>query len=93
MLNVLALSMRVEGLGPSLAAEAFSIAESLVSDLEFQPSHEETLALCQRSGISAYDAEFVLAAERLGAPLLTRDTGLLKAFPALTLSLPEFGAP
>ena len=49
---------------------------------------EAVLRLAASSGCSAYDCEFVAAAQQLDAPLVTADRDLLKAFPALTRSLP-----
>jgi predicted nucleic acid-binding protein len=53
-----------------------------------EPVHSEVvLRLAASSGCSAYDCEFVVAAQQLDAPLVTADHALLKAFPALTRSL------
>ncbi|MEN9877481.1 MAG: hypothetical protein RLZZ158_520 [Cyanobacteriota bacterium] len=62
-------------------------AETLVISHE-EPVHSEVvLRLAASSGCSAYDCEFVVAAQQLDAPLVTADHALLKAFPALTRSL------
>jgi predicted nucleic acid-binding protein len=62
-------------------------AETLVIGHE-EPVHSEAvLRLAASSGCSAYDCEFVVAAQQLDAPLVTADRALLKAFPALTRSL------
>jgi predicted nucleic acid-binding protein len=39
---------------------------------------------------SAYDAEYVALARRLGCKLLTTDEGILKCFPQLAVSLASF---
>jgi len=91
MCNVLSLAMRLEKLAPHLALEAFAMAESLVEDVRTRPSAEATLHLTRSASISAYDAEFVHVAERLGVPLITADKRLVKAFPELTVPLAEFG--
>jgi len=44
------------------------------------------------AAFSAYDAEFVLVAERLGLPLVSADRKLAKAFPGRVLSPEEFVA-
>lgn len=42
------------------------------------------------SGCSAYDCEFVSLARRLHVPLVTNDRQVLKAFPALAISLEKY---
>ena len=63
-------------------------AETLVIGHEEPVESEAVLRLAASSGCSAYDCEFVAAAQQLDAPLVTADRDLLKAFPALTRSLP-----
>jgi len=55
-------------------------------------STEACLALAAKGRISGYDAEFVLAAEHLGQPLVSADRRLAKAFPGRALSPEEFVA-
>lgn len=88
--NVLATSMRVKSLKLPAALAAFSAAEELVTDAELQASTEECLRLAARGGVSAYDAEFVVVAERLGVPFITADRKLAKAFPGLAISAEAF---
>jgi len=58
-------------------------AELLVITHE-EPVHSETvLRLAASSGCSAYDCEFVAAAQQLGVLLITADQALLTAFPDL----------
>lgn len=64
--QVLALQLQAEDL-------VIGHEEPVVSDL--------VLRLAAASGCSAYDCEFVAAAEQLGVPLITADRELLKAFP------------
>jgi predicted nucleic acid-binding protein len=63
-------------------------AETLVISHEEPVQSEAVLQLAASSGCSAYDCEFVAAAQQLDAPLITADRALRKAFPALTRSLP-----
>jgi len=42
------------------------------------------------SGLTAYDAEFVVLAHQLRAPLVTEDRAVLKAFPDEAVSLRQF---
>jgi predicted nucleic acid-binding protein len=88
--NVLATAMRLSGLRLSAALAAFSAAEDLVADADLMPSTEECLRLAARGGVSAYDAEFVLVAERLDLPLITADRKLARAFPLLAVSPKAF---
>ncbi|MFZ4805461.1 MAG: type II toxin-antitoxin system VapC family toxin [Synechococcus lacustris] len=62
-------------------------AETLVIGHEEPVQSEDVLKLAASSGCSAYDCEFVAAAQQLDAPLVTADRALLKAFPALTRPL------
>jgi len=63
-------------------------AETLVIGHEEPVQSEAVLQLAASSGCSASGCEFVAAAQQLDAPLVTADRALLKAFPALTRSLP-----
>lgn len=58
--------------------------------MEIETSVEESLRLSQRTSISAYDAEFVLTAERLGIPLVTADRRLARRLPGRAISLGDF---
>jgi predicted nucleic acid-binding protein len=88
--NVLATAMRLKSLRLPAALAAFSAAEDLVTDADLVASTEECLRLAVRGGVSAYDAEFVLVAERLDVPLVTADRKLAKAFPGLAVSPEKF---
>lgn len=46
---------------------------------EVQCEASETVALAERTGLTAYDAAYLWVARRLAAPLLTLDTRLAKA--------------
>jgi predicted nucleic acid-binding protein len=59
--------------------------------IQDQPvSSEAVLQLASGSGCSAYDCEFVAAAQLLGVPLITADQALLRAFPQVARPLEEF---
>lgn len=51
---------------------------------------EQVLQLATSSRCSAYDCEFVAAAQQLGVPLVTEDCAILAAFPDLARSLDPF---
>jgi predicted nucleic acid-binding protein len=91
--NVLATSMRTRGLRLRDAVAAFEAADRLVTDFDVDESTEACLAIAAKGRISAYDAEFVFVAERLGKPLVSGDRKLAKAFPGRVLSPEEFVAP
>lgn len=90
--NVLATTMRVRGLSLTDATFAFATAEELVQDAGVEVTTEDCLATAARGGVSAYDAEFVFAAERLGLPLVSADRRLVRAFPDRVVPLERFAA-
>ena len=56
-------------------------AEAILSAHEQPVSSEQVLTLASSSRCSAYDCEFVAAAQQLGVPLVTEDRMILSAFP------------
>jgi len=85
--NILAGYMRR---GTLSADQAFSIqqeAESLMAGNEQFVDSGSVLRLVSRSDCSAYDCEFVAAAQALGVGLVTMDGKLLKAFPKIAKPL------
>ncbi|MDF0642672.1 MAG: type II toxin-antitoxin system VapC family toxin [Nitrospira sp.] len=75
--------------------EALSIldeAERWVAGHEYSVISRHVLTLADQSGCSAYDCEFVALAQDLGAPLVTSDRQLLKAFPVVAVSPSAFVA-
>jgi predicted nucleic acid-binding protein len=69
---------------------AFSAAEGLVTDAGIEIPTAECLEIASTGKISAYDAEFVLIAERLEVPLVTADARLVRAFPKRVVAAEEF---
>jgi predicted nucleic acid-binding protein len=67
-----------------------SDAESLLADNEHTVESGPVLAMAYSSGCAAYDCEFVLLAELLGAPLVTADKKVLREFPQVAVSLQDF---
>ncbi len=90
--NALATTMRAGKMKLAGAVEAFEQADRLVTDTALEDDTEACLGLAEQGRISAYDAEFVLAAQRLGLPLVSADRKLAKAFPRRVLSPEEFTA-
>lgn len=85
--NMLAGYLRRGVLSLEAALDLQAEAESLMAGREYDVPSSSVLELVQGSDCSAYDCEFVALARQLGVPLVTRDTRLLKAFPAATEKL------
>lgn len=66
-------------------------AEALLAAHEQPVASEQVLQLVARSRCSAYDCEFVAAAQQLGVPLVTADRALLEAFPGVARALDQRG--
>ena len=54
------------------------------------PASDAVLNVVERSRLSAYDAEFVALADGLGVPLVTEDKAIVRAFPALAMTMEAF---
>jgi len=79
--NVLATYLRRDLLNLPAALALMEKAEAILSAHEQSVSSEQVLALASSSRCSAYDCEFVAAAQQLGVPLVTEDRMILSAFP------------
>ena len=79
--NVLATYLRRDLLNLPAALALMQQAEAILSAHEQPVSSEQVLALASSSRCSAYDCEFVAAAQQLGVPLVTEDRMILSAFP------------
>jgi predicted nucleic acid-binding protein len=79
--NVLATYLRRDLLNLPAALALMQQAEAILSAHEQPVSSEQVLALASSSRCSAYDCEFVAAAQQLGVPLVTEDQMILSAFP------------
>lgn len=77
-------------LGWDQASRVLAAAEKALGHREHLPSGAEVLRVCEGSNLSAHDAEFVALARHLGAPLVTEDRAILKAFPDLTVTMEAF---
>jgi predicted nucleic acid-binding protein len=86
--NILATYQRLGALSRSTAEALLANAEQIVSGLLNVP-HGRALKLAVDFGVSVYDARFLGAAQSLGTRLITEDTKLRAAAPALTRSLAE----
>lgn len=90
--NVLSLYVRQGHLTLADALDYSREAEALLQGREYQVPSAPVLVLSQESGCTAYNCEFVHIAQELGVPLVTSDRRVLRAFPRLALSIPEFAA-
>jgi predicted nucleic acid-binding protein len=88
--NVLVLYMRKNIMSLEQAQAIMSGALELMGGREYEVSSYEVLRLASESTCSAYDSEFVATANDLKVPLITVDRQLLKAFPAVSVSLAAF---
>jgi len=85
--NVLAGYLRRGVLNLDQALALQQQAEHLVIRHEEPVSSQAVLQLVASSRCSAYDCEFVAAAQQLRVPLVTSDRAVLSAFPDVALPL------
>lgn len=85
--NVLSGYLRRDLLQRSAAVALMQEAEAILSAHEEPVSTELVLELVSTSQCSAYDCEFVAAAQQLDVPLVTEDRAILAAFPDRAQSL------
>lgn len=88
--NVITGFMRRGQLSLENALEYWHQAETLIFSPEVEPTGAAVLQLAHASGCTAYDCEFVALAQKLGVPLVTADSQILKAFPGIALSPQDF---
>jgi len=86
--NVLAGALRRGDLSITQALALQEQAERHVIVHEEGVQSERVLQLVASSRCSAFNCEFVAAAQQLGVPLITADRALLDAFPAVAQPLP-----
>jgi len=87
--NVLASSIATKRMTLSLAQDLLAKASALFDGKLGRIPHTSVLAMAARHRISADDARFLALAGELGSRLVTEDTKLRAAAPALTQSLAE----
>jgi len=88
--SVLALYIRKNLIKLEHAQLIMDGALELLRGREYEVSSYEVLRLASESKCSAYDCEFIAAANELKAPLITLDKELLREFPAVAVSLTTF---
>ena len=87
--NVLAGCLRRGDLALEKARAMQSEAEEFMRGAEYDMDSGSVLDLVDRSDCSAYDCEYVALAMQLGTKLVTMDSQVLRAFPAVAVSLKE----
>jgi predicted nucleic acid-binding protein len=87
--NVLAASIVAGRMTLPLAQRFLLKAGSLLHGKLAHISHPHVLATAAQYRVSAYDARFLALSEQLGVRLVTEDTKLRAAAPALTQSLAD----
>lgn len=88
--NVLALYLRKNLVTLQQAQSIMNSALELMRGREYEVSSYEVLRLASESKCSAYDCEFIAAANDLKVSLVTVDRKLLREFPSVAVSLNSF---
>lgn len=86
--NLLATQVRAKALTLTQATALLERAQAMVTATP-ELTHAQALRLAASLGVSAYDARFLAAAQAAGTTLVTQDSRLRKAAPALTQSIAE----
>ncbi|MBM4352778.1 MAG: type II toxin-antitoxin system VapC family toxin [Deltaproteobacteria bacterium] len=89
-LNVLAVSVRAQVLSESDARKAWSSGLTVMGHREVEVSGSDVLAAAIKYRLSAYDAQFVVAAAVNGTRLVTGDRRIPAACPELSVELDDF---
>ncbi len=87
---MLTLYMRKNIITLEQAQRIMNGALELLRGREYEVSSYEVLRLASESKCSAYDCEFIAAANDLKVPLVTVDRQLLREFPTVAVSLNSF---
>ena len=87
--NIMATAVRTQGIALADAQAALAHGQALLRDKLHGMPDAEVLALAAEHGITGYDARFLRLAQLHGTRLVTEDTRLRRAAPALTQSLSE----
>ncbi len=89
--NVLTLYMRKNIIKLEQAQQIMYSALNLLKGREYEVPSYEVLRLTSASNCSAYDCEFIAAANDLKVALVTVDKQLLREFSSVAISLNSFG--
>ena len=88
--NVLTKYIRHAGLALEDAQNSMTEAEKLLAGQEYFVDSATILELTTANEVSAYDAEYVCLADKLGTKLVTTDKPLLAKFPETGVSPEDF---
>jgi predicted nucleic acid-binding protein len=89
-LNVLTTSVRADVLTLEQAHETWHVALTIFAQSEVEPAGDDVLDRAAERKVSAYDAQFVVAAADLDVPLVTSDRRLLAACADIAVSPEQF---
>jgi predicted nucleic acid-binding protein len=89
-LNVLTTATRAGVLTLAQAHDTWHVALTIFGGSEVEPSGDAVLDQAAARNLSAYDAQFVVAANDLGVPLLTADRRLLSACAGIAITPEDF---
>ena len=89
-LNVLATSTRTGLLDIGQACASWRDALRMLANAERDAPFERALSCAVDARISAYDAQYITLAQFLDVACVTEDSRLLKAFPAVAISMRAF---
>ncbi|HET7274638.1 MAG TPA: type II toxin-antitoxin system VapC family toxin [Longimicrobiaceae bacterium] len=91
--NVLALYLRQAHLSLADAIQYMNEAEELLRGREYRVPSAPVLELAERSGLTAYDCEFIHLSQELAVPLVTSDRRMTRAFPDVAIAMEDFTPP
>ena len=80
----------VDGDKTAMVRALWNSAIEMFADQEVEPDGDDVLYTAAELRISAYDAQFVVAARDLGVPLVTTDRKLREACRGLAVAPEEF---
>ena len=89
-LNVLATYQRREVLTLAQCRTLLVHAERFIEVAQCEVAMDTALAVAGEYAITGYDAQYVVLAQSLNAPLITEDRKLRKAVPGIAVSMQEF---
>ena len=89
-LNVLATYQRREVLTLAQCRTLLVHAERFIEVAQCEVAMDTALVVAGEYAITGYDAQYVVLAQSLNAPLITEDRKLRKAVPGIAVSMQEF---
>jgi predicted nucleic acid-binding protein len=89
-LNVLTTSVRANVLTLTQAHDTWHVAQTVFGQSEVETPGDDVLEMAAAHTLSAYDAQFIVAAASLGVPLVTSDQHLLRACPDIAIAPEKF---